>query len=152
MMEKTIEELIREYVKNGRMMQIATANGDQPWSCIVYYASDTDLNLYWISKPDTRHSREIQINSKVAGSIPIKFDDLIVVGVQLEGDAKLVDDNSEIKEKVKLYSDKFNRGNSWCEDFIAGKNEHKLYRIKPRLFVIFDRVNFPEDSRKEWRP
>ncbi len=54
--------------------------------------------------------------------------------------------------KVKLYSDKFSRGEDWYRDFVAGKNDHKLYRIKPRLFVIIDRVNFPDDSRKEWRP
>ena len=151
-MKKTIEGLIREYVKTGRMMQIATANGDQPWSCTVYYASDKDLNLYWISQPNTRHSKEIHENPKVAASIPIKFDDLTVVGVQLEGEASLMEDSDEIKEKVKLYSDKFNHGDEWLKDFIASNNPHKLYKIKPTLFVIFDRVNFPDDSRKEWRP
>lgn len=134
------------------MLNIATVDGDQPWSCIVYYASDKNLNFYWISKPDTRHSKEIQKHAKVAGSIPIKFDDLTVVGVQLEGDAVLVESSEEIATKVKLYSDKFNRGEEWYTNFIAGKNEHKLYRITPRQFAIFDRVHFPDNSRQEWRP
>ena len=151
-MVANVEKLIRQYVKDGRMLQIATVNGDQPWSCIVYYASDENLNFYWISKLDTRHSQEIAKHSKVAASIPIKFDDLTVVGVQLEGDAKLVEDPSEIKEKVKLYSDKFNRGDAWYKDFVAGNNSHKLYKIKPRLFAIFDRVNFPDNARQEWKP
>lgn len=149
---KTIEELIRKYIKTGRMMQIATVSGDQSWSCTLYYASDKNLNLYWISQPNTRHSKELHKNPKVSASIPIKFDDLTVVGVQLEGEASLVEDSDEINEKVKLYSHKFNRGDEWLKDFITGNNRHKLYKIKPTLFVIFDRVNFPDDSRKEWRP
>lgn len=151
MKNKNLELIIRQYIKEGRMLQIATVNGDQPWSCTVYYASDENLNLYWISKPDTRHSKEIQKHSKVAASIPIKFDDLTVVGLQLEGDARIVEDK-EARDKVKLYSDKFNRGEQWYKDFIAGKNPHKLYAIKPRLFVLFDRVNFPQNDRQEWKP
>lgn len=146
-----IEKLVRKYLKDGRMLQIATVDGDQPWSSTVYYASDENLNLFWISKTDTRHSKEIHKHSKIAASIPIKFDDLTVVGVQLEGVAELVENADEIKTGVKLYSDKFNRGGDWLKDFIAGNNPHKLYKIKPTLFVIFDRVNFPDDSRKEWR-
>lgn len=144
-----VEELVRKYLKEGRMMQVATVSGDQPWNCTLYYASDDNLNIYWISTTETRHSKEIHQNPKVAVTIPVKFDDLTVVGLQLEGDAKLVEDADEIKKGVKLYSDKFNRGDDWLEDFLGGKNEHKLYSIKPRLFVIFDRVNFPNDSRKE---
>lgn len=147
-----VEELVKKYVKEGKMLQIATVNGSQPWSCTVYYASDDDLNLYWISTIDTRHSQEIKQNSKVAASIPIKFNDTVVVGLQLEGEAELIKNSEVIKKKAKLYSEKFQRGVDWLEDFIAGNNPHKLYRIKPRLFVVFDRVNFPEDSRKEWIP
>lgn len=151
-MTDDIEQLIRKYLKEGRMLHVATVRDHQPWSSTVYYASDDDLNLYWISKHDTRHSQEIHNHSKVAGSIPIKFDDLTVVGVQLEGEASILEDPGQIKEKVKLYSDKFERGEDWLKDFVAGNNPHKLYKIKPKLFVIFDRVNFPDNSRHEWLP
>ena len=151
-MNNNLGNFIQKYINKGKMLQIATVSGDQPWSCTVYYASDENLNLYWISKPSTRHSQEIHKHSKVAASIPIKFDDLIVVGVQLEGIAELIEDQNEIKEKVKLYSDKFNRGDKWYQEFVAGKNPHKLYRIRPKLFVLFDRVNFPDNDRQEWKP
>jgi uncharacterized protein YhbP (UPF0306 family) len=152
MPQLAVDTLVRRYLKEGKLLHIATVDGEQPWSCIVYYASDEDLNIYWISKPDTRHSRELSSNAKVAASIPIKFDDLTVIGVQLEGDAELVEDASEVKDKSRIYSDKFGRGEQWYGDFIQGKNEHKLYRVKPRLFVLFDRVNFPEQERQEWKP
>ncbi len=145
-----LKKLIKDYLKEARMMMVATVNGDQPWNCTLMFVSDENLNLYWISTPDTRHSKEIHKHKKVAAAIPIKFTDLAVVGLQVEGDAKLVEDLGEIKQAIRLYTDKHNRGEDWYEDFIAGKNEHKLYRIKPRLFVLFDRESFPENSRKEF--
>lgn len=132
------------------MMMVATVSGDQPWNATLYYVSDENLNLYWISKADTRHSQEIHEHKKVAAAIPIKFSDLVVVGLQLEGDANLVEDQDEIKKASRLYTDKFQRGEDWYKDFLAGKNEHKLYKIKPRVVVLFDRENFPDNSRQEF--
>ena len=146
-----VEKLIRKYVKEGRMLQVATANSNQPWNCTLYFASDANLNLYWISKPETRHSKELIENPKVAACIPIKFDDLNVIGLQLEGTAEIIEDPEEIKTKVKLYSDKFARGEDWYQDFIDGKNVHKLYRIKPTKFELFDTVNF-DDPKQKWQP
>lgn len=144
-----LKNLIEAYLKEARMMILATVGGDQPWSCTLYFTADEKSNLYWISTSDTRHSKEISINKKVSASIPVKFEDLTVVGVQVEGDATLVSDPHEIERAIRIYTDKFNRGEDWYKDFIAGKNEHELYRLKPRLFVLFDRENFPDDSRQE---
>lgn len=144
-----LKKLIEKYLKEAKLMQLATVSGDQPWSCSLYYITDENLDLYWISTPDARHSKEIYKNKKVAASIPVKFDDLTVVGLQVEGDSRLVENDNEIKKAIRIYTDKHNRGEDWYKDFIYGKNEHKLYKIKPRLFVLFDKENFPDDSRKE---
>jgi len=133
-------------------MQVATVKGDQPWCCTVYFVFDDDLNLYWISKPETRHSEEIHNHEKVAAAIPIKHTPgKSGVGIQLEGDATLVKDGSEIKRAIALYTKRYKTGKKWHDDFIAGKNKHGLYRIKPRLFVLFDEETFPKDPRKEWK-
>ena len=145
-----LRKIIEKDLKKARMMQVATVKNNQPWNCTVYFAADDDLNLYWISKPDTRHSKEIEGNSKVAAAIPVKFDNLTVRGLSIEGKATEVKNLNEIKQKVKLYSDKFNRGEDWYKDFISGNNPHKLYRIKPTKFVLFDRVNFPDNDRQEF--
>lgn len=145
-----LRRLIKDYLKEGRMMAVATVSGNQPWNCTLMFVSDENLNLYWISAPDTRHSKEIQKNKKATAAIPIKYTGLTVVGLQVEGDAQLVKDSGEIKRAIRLYTDKHERGERWYKDFIAGKNIHKLYRIKPRLFVLFDRENFPKNSRREF--
>lgn len=146
-----LKELVKKYLKTGRMMMVATVSGSQPWNATLYYVADLDSNLYWISKPNTRHSKEIHKHKKVAAAIPIKFTDLTVVGLQLEGDAQVVEDSQELKRAARLYTDKYKRGEDWYKDFIAGKNLHKLYKIKPRLFVLFDRENFPDKERQEFK-
>lgn len=144
-----LRKIIADYLKEARMMTVATVSSDQPWNATVYYVSDEELNLYWISKAESRHSKEIHKNPKVAAAIPIKFADLTVVGLSAEGEAEVMEDADEIKRIIRSYTDKFNRGEDWYKDFIAGKNIHKLYKIKPRLFVLFDREKFPGNERQE---
>lgn len=150
-MDSKVKKLIKTYLKTGRLMSVATVTGHQPWSFNAYYVSDEKLNIYWISPLHTRHSKDIKKNKKVAGTIPIKFKNITVVGLQFEGDAMLIENTSEIKRAIRLYTDKHERGEDWYKDFLAGKNIHKLYRIAPRLFVLYDRENFPESPSKEWR-
>ena len=148
-----VEDLVRRYLSKGRMMQVATLNNDQPWVATLYYVIDDDLNLYWISTPDRRHSREIHNHAKVAGAIPIQHElGQKVVGLQLEGHAELVKDPDEIAKAMKRYAERYERTGEWYRDFLAGKNPHKLYKIKPNLFVLFDEESFPNDTRREWRP
>jgi len=148
-----VEELVRRYLPKGRMMQVATLNEDQPWVATLYYVADDDLNLYWISTPDRRHSKELENHAKVAGAIPLHHGPgQKVVGLQLEGHAQLVTDPDEMARAMKLYAERYDRSEVWYRDFLAGKNPHKLYKIKPSLFVLFDEETFPDDTRREWRP
>ena len=143
--------VIEEGLKNARMMQIATVNGDQPWNCTVYFASDDKMNLYWISLRESRHSKELESHPKVGVAIPLKFDDFKVRGLSIEGEAALVKDKEEIKYGVTLYCNKFNRGDEWLSDFFAGKIPFVVYRIKPKVIVLTDRVNFPDNERQEYK-
>jgi len=152
-MPMTVEQLIRKYVAAGHMMQLATVAGAQPWVCTVYYVADDDLNLYWISVPGRRHSQEIATHLQVAAAIPIAFTPgEKVVGMQVEGDAEPVADSAELQKAAELYYARFNHDENFVEDFVAGRRDHKFYRLKPRLIVLFDEQSFATNARKEWRP
>ncbi len=152
-MTPDIEQLIRGYLKKGHMMQVATVSGYQPWICTVYFVADEDLNLYWISVPGRRHSQEIAAHTKVAAAIPIAYvAGEKVVGMQVEGDAAEVADEAELKKAAELYHARFSHDDDFVEDFVAGRREHKFYRIKPRLIVLFDEQTFAANARKEWQP
>lgn len=141
-------ELIRQYLPKGRMMQIATVSGDQPWICTVYFVEDDDLNLYWLSLPTRRHSQEIAAHSKVAVAVPIKFDKP-VTGIQAEGVAEPVTDKQTIADIMRRYVDRYNSGQQFYDLFVAGQNQHVLYKFTPSKYVLFDEMTFPDDGRKE---
>jgi uncharacterized protein YhbP (UPF0306 family) len=144
-------ELIPKYLAESKVMQIATHAGEQPWICTVYYVEDKDLNLYWLSLPTRRHSQEIKKDHKVAVAVPVKLDQP-VIGIQAEGRAELVEDKAAIAKVMKKYVAKYGAGKDFLDNFVAGKNQHALYKFTPKQFVLFDEVNFAGDPRQQWQP
>lgn len=148
-----LESLIRSYVDQAHTMQLATSVDDQPWSCSVYYVADERFNLYWASLPTRRHSREIEVNGRVAAAITLETAvDKPVVGLSIEGTAALVERPADIKPIAIRYGQRFDRDQQWVRDFSAGRTQHKLYKLVPRSIVLFDEQNFAGDPRQEWRP
>ena len=132
-------------------MQVATAHDNQPWACTVYFAYDSDWNLYWISTPDRRHSKEIISNDKVAGTIVLSHTPGDKVrGLQFQGIAEEITNPADIRKLYPYYGKRFDYMKA-LEEIISGKNPHRLYRIKPTQFVLFDEVNFPDNSRQEYK-
>lgn len=147
------EQLIRKYLQTVHTMQLATVRDGQPWCASVYFAPDDDLNLYWISTPGRRHSHEVEAHRQVGAAIAVRLKvGEKVVGIQVEGDAVRVTDSAELEHAARAYDARFHHDPAFIQDFIDGKREHKFYRLKPRLFVLFDERTFATDARKEWRP
>lgn len=145
---KKPETLLKDYLQKGRVMQLATVAEGRPWVCTVYYVADDDMNLYWLSSPTRRHSREIAAHNNVAITIPVKFDQP-VIGVQAEGTATVVTEPNHVETIIKQYIAKYDVGRDFYENFIANKNQHLMYRFTPQAFVLFDEVHFPGNGRQE---
>lgn len=144
-------QLITKYLSKASIMQVATGMGDQPWVCSVYFVADKNHNLYWLSFPSRRHSQEIEKNQNVAVAIVVKTDKP-VVGLQAEGRAQAVNDKELIKQIMKKYVAKYGAGKAFYDNFVAGKNQHVLYKFTPKQYVLFDEVNFAGDPRQQWQP
>ena len=144
--------MVKKYLARGRMMQIATVDGDQPWVCTVYYVEDEKQNLYWLSLPSRRHSREIAKHSKVAVALPIKFDKNPIIGIQAEGTAGVVTEADEVAKVMKKYVQKYNAGKDFYENFVAGKNQHHLYKFTPSQYYLFDETSFSDGQKHAWKP
>ncbi len=135
------------------MMQVATLSNGQPWVCTVYFVADEELNLYWASLPSRRHSQEIAVHSEVAAAVPVKHvKGEEVIGIQVEGKAVMIDSPTKFKPIVQKYAKKFDRDEQWTENFINLKTEHRLYKLTPGMFVLFDEQNFPHNTRIGWKP
>lgn len=149
-MTNQAKQIVKEYIPRQRMMQIATVRGDQPWICTVYFVQDDQLNLYWLSLPERRHSQEIATHNKVAVTVPLKTDKP-VMGLQATGVANAVSDIEEIERVMRVYVQKYGSGKDFYDNFIAGENHHALYRFTPDTIVLFDEVHFKGDEAcQEW--
>src|SRR5438105_1228740 len=102
-------------------MQIASASGDQPWICTVHYAEDEDQNLYWLSLPTRRHSKEIALNNKIAVAMAVKTDQP-VIGIQAEGTAEAVMTPGEVAKLMNVYTNKHGVGQKFHESVVNGTN------------------------------
>jgi ribonuclease HI len=139
---KTAEEYVDEFMALGTVMQLATARDNRPWISNVYYTADAERNIYWLSLPERRHSKEVSDNSHVAVSIAIKSD-IPVIGIQAEGTVEVVLSSDEVARILNVYTKKYDgAGKDFHERFIAGKNKHLLYKLTPQKLVLFDEVHF----------
>lgn len=139
-------DLVREYLQgDARTMQLATVMDGKPWISTVYFVADDELNLYWLSWPERRHSREIAENPQVAATVVIKTDKP-VIGVQLDGVADIVTDSTRVVEVMDRYVAKYDAGKEFVAKFAEGTNHHVLYALTPQHIQLFDEVQFPSES------
>ncbi|MDO8618471.1 MAG: pyridoxamine 5'-phosphate oxidase family protein [Candidatus Daviesbacteria bacterium] len=147
-----LKSLIEDYLKEGKLMQIATSKENTPWVASVWFVHDDKLNLFFISTKDRRHSKEIKENPKVAGTIVIphlKGSGEKVRGLQFEGIAR--ETNAyEMDLANQLYKGKYELAEEIAlEELMDPKVTFGYYIIEPKTFVLFDEINFPDDPRQE---
>ncbi len=149
-----VEKLIRDYLKEAKLMQLATCAGDQPWVASVWFSSDEDLNLYFMSRNDRRHCCELRDNPRVAGGIahpPFEKPGGKVRGLAFQGRAE--EAGGPLSKAAYAYYRK-----RWSQALgrvkpggVAGDfTRARVYRITPSLYVLYDEVNFPEQPRQEF--
>lgn len=145
---KSAIEYVNQYLADGRVMQLATTRHELPWIVSVYFVADESRAIYWLSSPSRRHSREIADNAHVAVTIAVKHD-LPVVGIQLEGIASAVSDHDEVQRVLSAYVAKHDgAGKDFYERFVAGTNQHQLYKLIPSGMVLFDELHFASDPQQ----
>jgi nitroimidazol reductase NimA-like FMN-containing flavoprotein (pyridoxamine 5'-phosphate oxidase superfamily) len=58
---------VNELFSASPYMVLATADGDgTPWVSPVWFATDDGRTFYWVSDPNTRHSRNIAVRPEIA--------------------------------------------------------------------------------------
>lgn len=89
-----VKKRILEVLESGYLISLGTVDDGGVWVSELIYVYDDDLNIYWMSKPISRHSDAIQKNSGVAGTITVSNSisdpDL---GLQIAGEVMKVEKN-----------------------------------------------------------
>ncbi|HET9850810.1 MAG TPA: pyridoxamine 5'-phosphate oxidase family protein [Candidatus Saccharimonadales bacterium] len=149
-----ISDLIKKYLAEAKMLQLATSADNQPWVCNVWFAADDSLNIYWFSSTTRRHSQEVAKNPNVAAAIVTQHDPAgeTGVGLQIQGVAEQLNDQEDIAAARSVYEGRIFDAKT-IDGLMANPDKpHKFYRLKPNLFVLFDPINFPDETRQEWKP
>lgn len=81
-----IKKRIFEVLGKAHLMSLATHDDVGPWVADVIFIYDEDMNIYWMSDPETRHSKAVLKNNKSAGSITCSTKSKeLNFGIQVEG-------------------------------------------------------------------
>lgn len=85
-------KIIIDILEKGYLMSLGTVDDGGPWVSDVIYVHDNNMNIYWLSKTATRHSKAIENSDQVAATITLSNSpDEPNLGLQIEGRATKLD-------------------------------------------------------------
>jgi nitroimidazol reductase NimA-like FMN-containing flavoprotein (pyridoxamine 5'-phosphate oxidase superfamily) len=123
-------------------MVLATADADgEPWASPVWFANDGYGDLYWISRPDARHSRNIAARHEVG---IVVFDSTAPPAtrqaVYMRATAQQVDDAGAIAHGVSVFTrDSIAQGlGELTVDEVTGEAGLRLFRATVREHWILE--------------
>ena len=149
-MSRDLRQLITDYMGKQKLMQLATVSEGNPWVCSVWFGFDDDLNIYFFSAINRRHSLEIEKDNRVAGAMALpQAPQDQPRGLQFERKAEKLTDEAAITHARSTYKGRIFDAETIDKFMAHQERPHSFYKITPSKFVLFDTVNFPENSRQE---
>lgn len=138
--KEELKKYVSDYLEKNRLMTLATSEKDIPWAATVFFAYDPDLNIYFISRPETRKTKHLHVNPNVSVAVNHhQSKSGLVKGVQLEGTAKILDKNKDVKE-LEIFKKRHN----WAEKYL---HNHELFKITPKKVYYLDDELFGPGGR-----
>lgn len=144
-----LQQLVEQFLKGNKHMQLATLHDGRPWLCTVYYAFDDDYNLHWMSARERGHSRDIITDSRVA--VTVLNDPERKQALQMVGEASEVADD-QIERAHELYTAKFGPKEYDLETMKLHHPEGRAYwMFRPSEIWLWDEVDFPDAPKQQFR-
>lgn len=133
-----VEKIIREYINKTVHMSLATVKDNKPWVCEVHFAYDDELNLYWRSNPNRRHSKELEQNPNVAGNIVATFDLETGCGgaIYFEGAAECLKTEEDIRKAFPAFKKCLGKKEDIIDDALSGEG-NSFYKITVKNWAAF---------------
>jgi nitroimidazol reductase NimA-like FMN-containing flavoprotein (pyridoxamine 5'-phosphate oxidase superfamily) len=129
----------RELIDANRYMTLATADGDgRPWATPVWYAHRGYTDLYWVSRPEARHSRNLAVRPEVGIVI---FDSTVPAGagqaVYVEALAEELD-GADRDEGIAIFSRRSETSGAapWGVADVTGPAPFRLYRARASAHFV----------------
>jgi nitroimidazol reductase NimA-like FMN-containing flavoprotein (pyridoxamine 5'-phosphate oxidase superfamily) len=141
--EPDLAAIARSIVDANRYLALGTADGaGVPWVSPVWYAPAEYREFFWVSRPGTRHSRNLAQRPEVAMVI---FDSHRAGGwnaLYLAGSGEELDD---VEAGIEIFSRRaVAQGlRAWTRDDVVPPAQFRLYRATPSDCFVLD----PHDQR-----
>lgn len=96
------------YIKSNSVLTLCVSNNGVPWAANCFYAfDDSSMELFILTKHDTRHGREMALDRRVVGTISSQQVSVAKIrGIQYEGVVRLAEGEEEAAARKK-YNNKF---------------------------------------------
>lgn len=137
---------IRQMLEAHNTLTLATCANGEPWAASLFFASDADLNLYFVSDSRTRHARDLAGGSTAVATVNPdcgRWTD--VKGLQIEGRVEILDGVARLqglKHYLLKFADVkalFEMPTTKDEETIAERlKAANLYRLTPRWIRLID--------------
>ncbi len=139
-------QAIRRLLEAHKTLTLATCAGEEPWATPVFYVSDHELNLYFVSDRRTRHGHNLAASGRAAGAIHGDCGSWADIrGVQLEGRVTVLEGMARLTA-LKQFLSKFpdvgtllERPKDTNEATIASRlREANVYKLSPDWIRMID--------------
>ena len=138
MTERDLGDLARSIVDWNRFMALATADASGvPWASPVWYAPRGYRELFWVSSPKARHSRNIAERPELAIVIFDSHEPGSWKAVYMSGVAEQV---ADVDEGIEVFARRSaEQGLSvWTRDNVLPPAKHRLYRATVHEHFVLD--------------
>jgi nitroimidazol reductase NimA-like FMN-containing flavoprotein (pyridoxamine 5'-phosphate oxidase superfamily) len=141
--EQDLGAIARSIVDTNRFMTLATSDeSGLPWASPVWYAPADYRELYWVSSPEARHSRNLAQRPQLAIVI---FDSHEPGGWKALYMSAVAEELADVDEGVEVFSRRsLEQGLPvWTRDDVLPPARHRLYQAAVTEHFVLD----PHDQR-----
>jgi uncharacterized protein YhbP (UPF0306 family) len=150
-----IKEILSNYLKNCRLMQIAVSDKGKPHIFNCWFSYDNKFNFYFISPDYSVHSKILKKNPNVAIAITnTKINNKFgkdVVGVSFKGKAK----QPKGKELLSAYVNflrRYPKVGTYIKYISKNKLDlsiSKIYKIETDKLILYDEIDFKDGEERQ---
>jgi uncharacterized protein YhbP (UPF0306 family) len=137
---EALRRTVQGYLTAHNVLSLATYGPDGAWAASVFYVH-MGWTFYFLSAPESRHSRNLAANPQVAATINPDYTDWREIrGVQLQGVAARVRSPAERARGFQAYQHKYpfiNQQQSPAE-LARALGKVRLYRLLPSCLLFVD--------------
>lgn len=143
-----VEAIIREYIGKTVHMSLATVADNKPWVCEVHFAYDDELNIYWRSSADRRHSKELLVNPNVAGNIVPQYglEEGCGGAIYFEGTAECLTKEEDVRKAFPAFQKCLGKTEKIITEALGDGNN--IYKITVKNWAAFGK--FGQDSVQKY--